>query len=110
MKNIIVLDNNGDTFDRYTIIDKRTGDMIGSSENPFHPQGFGQHCGNVADNYWNITYGYGWRRGCDDKLLKKRIKFALEVFLADCENVGKKIDFKDLPKDVKKFALDSFTN
>ncbi len=110
MTSIIVLDNKGETFDRYTIIDKRTGDMIGSSENPFHPQGFGQYCGNVADNYWNIAYGCGWRRGAGTRLLNKRINYALELFLSDCGNVGKKIQFTDLPKDVQKYALDSFSN
>lgn len=48
-----IYDNGGKTFDRYTIIparwDKRHAERdglftcIGASENPFHPQGFGQH-------------------------------------------------------------------
>lgn len=111
MKNIIVLDNGGETFDRFTIIDKLTGDMIGSSGNPYHPQGFGQYCGNVADNYWFTAYGYSWRKTCDnDKQLKKLIKFALDLFLNDCGNVGKRIEFKDLPEDVKKFAKERLTD
>ena len=44
----IILDNKGETFDRYTII-LPNGDCYGASENPFHPQGFGQYCGNIAD-------------------------------------------------------------
>lgn len=47
-------DNGGRSFDRYTIIpprwakdyrERRPGSWaaIGSSENPFHPQGFGMH-------------------------------------------------------------------
>jgi hypothetical protein len=110
MKNIIVLDNGGETFDRYTIIDKATGDMIGASDNPFHPQGFGQYCGNVADNYWFTAYGYGWRKGCDTKLLNKRIKYAIDLFLNDCSNVGKRIEFSALPADVQQFAKQSFEN
>ena len=50
-----IYDNGGKTFDRYTVIPPRTAyrthresytqwAAIGSSENPFHPQGFGQHC------------------------------------------------------------------
>lgn len=105
MKNIIVLDNNGETFDRFTILDKKTGDMIGASSNPFAPNGFGQHCGNVADNYWNVAYGYSWRKRND---VKKCIKFAVEHFLSDCENVGKVIEFDTLPVDVQKFAVQSF--
>jgi len=108
MKNIIVLDNNGETFDRYTIIDKVTGDIIGSSEYPFSPLGFGQFCGNVADNYWFNAYGYGWRRGCNKMLLNKRIKYAVNLFLADCGNIGKIIPFNSIPEDVKQFAKQSF--
>jgi len=108
MKNLIVLDNNGQTFDRYTIIDKKTGDMIGASERPFNPLGFGQFCGNVADNYWFTAYGYQWRKGCNTRLLNKRIKYAVDLFLSDCENVGKIIDFNTLPMDVQKFATQSF--
>lgn len=108
MKNVIVLDNGGETFDRYTIIDKATGDMIGSSDCPFHPQGFGQHCGNVADNYWFTAYGYTWRKGCDKGLLRRRIKYAVDLFLSDCGNVGKPIEFATLPADVQQFAKQSF--
>lgn len=108
MKNIIVLDNNGETFDRFTIIEKSTGDMIGASERPFHPLGFGQFCGNVADNYWKVAYGYSWRNGCNKRLLNRRIKYAVDLFLSDCGNVGKVIDFNTLPEDVKQFAKQSF--
>lgn len=44
-------DNGGETFDRYTVVftgryrHKTNGSYlyVGMSENPFHPQGFGQH-------------------------------------------------------------------
>jgi hypothetical protein len=108
MKKLIVLDNNGETFDRFTIIDKVSGDMIGASCNPFHPLGFGQFCGNVADNYWFNAYGYSWRNGCNKRLLNRRIKYAVGLFLSDCGNVGKVIEFNTLPEDVQKFARQSF--
>lgn len=46
-----IYDNDGETFDRFTIIDSkccrvqgiRTYIYLGFSEDPFHPQGFGQH-------------------------------------------------------------------
>jgi hypothetical protein len=46
-----VYDNGGETFDRYTIVVENPEDpgersWLGSSENPFHPQGFGQHLGD----------------------------------------------------------------
>ena len=44
-------DNGGKTFDRFTVIFTRAHNFglkgfivgVGMSENPFHPQGFGQH-------------------------------------------------------------------
>jgi hypothetical protein len=49
-KTIRIYDNGGATADRYTAIDmdRPTGDpglfeAVGFDDNPFHPQGFGQH-------------------------------------------------------------------
>lgn len=104
----ICLDNGGKTFDRYTIIERGTGEMIGASEQPFNPLGFGQFCGNVADNYWRVAYGYSWRNGCDRELLSKRIKYAIDLYLSDCGNVGEVVKFDTLPLDVQKFAVQAF--
>ena len=70
-RNITVFDNEGKTFDRYTILNRKTGDVYGSSINPTHPQGFGLFNFNVADEYWIVAYGYSWRKNCD---VKKCIK------------------------------------
>ncbi len=105
----ICLDNGGETLDRYTIIERATGDMVGASEQPFNPLGFGQYCGNVADNYWRTAFGIGWRKGCGERLLNRRIKYAVDLFLTDCENVGKRIEFETLPYDVQKFAKHAFS-
>ena len=44
---IAIYDNGGKTFDRFTVYFKggngRMFACLGMSENPFHPQGFGQH-------------------------------------------------------------------
>lgn len=40
-----VFDNGGVTLDRFTII--IGDDMFGASDNPFHPLGFGQYCGDA---------------------------------------------------------------
>lgn len=102
---LVCLDNNGETFDRYTIIDVKTGEMIGSSERPFSPMGFGQFCGNVADNYMITTFGAGWRTMCN---VKKCIKHSVSAFLSDCAHIGKIVPFESLPEDVQKFAKQSF--
>lgn len=105
MKHIIVLDNGGQTYDRFTIINKENGDMFGASSDPFHPMGFGQYCGNVADDYWRVAYGMGWRRNCREILIKRRVKFAVDYLLADCAHIGRVVDFDTLPKDVQTYAV-----
>jgi hypothetical protein len=50
MKNIRIYDNGGKTFDRYTAVYMTISEGVGlygargMSENPTHPQGFGQYC------------------------------------------------------------------
>lgn len=50
MKNLRIYDNGGKTFDRYTVVFmnqeeyKGMYSALGMSREPFHPQGFGQHC------------------------------------------------------------------
>mgnify|MGYP003405273137 FL=1 len=107
--NLVVLDNGGETFDRYTIIDRSTGDMVGASNELYIPTGFGQHCGNVAHNYWVTAYGHGWDR-VDAKTLRKRVKYAVDLFLSDCSNVGEPLPFKELPENVQRFAREAFIN
>jgi hypothetical protein len=58
MKNIRIYDNGGKTFDRYTVVyldqperEPNTFAAIGMSANPFHPQGFGQHCSAVPGRH-----------------------------------------------------------
>lgn len=69
MKRFKVYDNNGRSLDRYTIIDTKTGDVFGSSENPFHPQGFGQYAGNIID--WSNEYVADWNVRLKNKIIKK---------------------------------------
>lgn len=80
-------DNGGKTFDRYTVLythansfyTKGWHPIVGMSEHPFHPQGFGMH-----EEYREIidrpSYGH----------------------------LGKKIKFQDLPKDCQKLVLQDY--
>jgi len=97
--NFIVLDNKGETFDRYTII-LSNGDVLGASDSPFSPMGFGQHCGNIADNYMVASYGYSWRKHCR---VRACINDSIRFYLNDCAHVGQEIKFDDLPDEVKQF-------
>lgn len=66
MVNPRIFDNGGKTFDRYTILIGRA--IFGCSENPTHPQGIGQYCGEMEPERMRATY----RKSC---WLGKRVKF-----------------------------------
>lgn len=73
MKNIRIYDNGGKTLDRYTVVFMDQPEhpapsfaVLGMSEHPFHPQGFGQHCTAMPGRH-----------------LGKRIKF--EQLPPDCQ-------------------------
>lgn len=85
MKKPVVFDNLGASFDRFTIINSRNGDMFGASENPFHPCGFGQFVGNVKTDW------------------KKPVKEMLEAYRSMPEWIGKEVNVAELPNDVQKF-------
>ena len=114
MKNLIVFDNGGVTFDRFTIINKNDGEMIGSSEMPFNPLGFGQYCGNAAWDYFTRTVGANYLRRIEEKdpkhyhkIMKQKTAEIIKEFKQD-GNLGKTIPFNTLPPDVQQFAKQSF--
>jgi len=84
-RKIRIYDNGGETFDRYTVIftgnyKGRNGcDYIGMSENPYHPQGFGQH---------------GWDQNMID--------------CPKYSHLGKKIGFQELPPDCQRAVIDDY--
>jgi len=98
---IIILDNNGKTFDRYTIIDTKTADVWGASDNPFHPQGFGQYSHNIADSYWRVAYGTNWRNRIKEQAA---IKDAVNKYLNDdLSHIGVRVELNSLPEMVQKY-------
>ena len=84
-KNIRVYDYGSKSIDRYTVVytgryKGRDGcDYLGMSESPYHPQGVGQH---------------GWSRQIIDRPSYKHL--------------GKKIEFKDLPRDCQRAVLNDY--
>ena len=97
---VAVLDNGGESFDRYTVIYlqqpyTRNGEAITSpsgahyydflamSKNPFHPQGFGQH---------------GEIQIFSDDIKSMRNKMIVPDVLY---HIGERISFSSLPKDCK---------
>jgi hypothetical protein len=103
-----IFDNGGQTFDRYTVIFS-DGEMIGASEHPFSPAGFGQHTGNLIDNYQRNAWG---GRGTDRPTNKREINRWITVDIQNFKksrNIGKLIKFEQLPEDVQKFVQQELT-
>lgn len=81
---IRIYDNGGETLDRYTVLftKKRVdGEFIGlgMSENPAHPQGFGQHFTSAEI----LDY-------------------------PQSSHLGKRIKFEDLPEDCQRLVIEDY--
>jgi len=74
-KGLKIFDNGGKTVDRYTLITPE-GDVFGFSENPHHPQGFGQYDGD----YGNTLSSY--------------------------RHLGKPIKPEDLPEEAQRYVIE----
>ena len=93
-KIVAIFDNNGETFDRYTVIDS-DGNMFGYSENAL---GVDQYCGNLVDNYMFHSFGYSWRKYCDvNKCTRSVLKEQISVFNSE-GNIGVQLQKYKWPK------------
>jgi hypothetical protein len=100
MKKIKVFDNGGETFDRFTIVNLEDGEVYGASENPFHPQGFGQFCGNVVEFIGDWRYRLSeFKNG---RYTKRAVKSCFKTWVSDWKD--KEIDFNSLPADVQQYC------
>ena len=89
-------DNKGESFDNFTVVftgryTHKTGGehwVLAMNEAPFHPQGFGQHCGGreLPD-----TLGGKWPPAIGRK-----------------NHLGVRIKFEDLPEDCKRLVLSDY--
>lgn len=61
MTNYIVFDNERRVPDRYTIVDRRSGDVFAACEQGSDAGVIGRYCGNCADHRVTL-YGSGWRQ------------------------------------------------
>lgn len=106
-KTIYVFDNEGETFDRFTII-LPDGDMLASSVYPFHPQGFGMYVGNVCENVEGgrntVYYDYAGGTGWDPWWIKQCLKKYLTEAKNNTQWLGKEVKkFEKLPVDVQRY-------
>lgn len=97
-----IFDNGGATFDRFTIILK-DGETFAASGNPFHPQGFGQYCGNAVElAFPNMAKAwYDRKRG---RYPKDCIKMAFSALKKEWIERGETIlELSELPEQVKQY-------
>lgn len=94
--NITIWDNNGQTYDQYTILDNTTGDVWGCSTNPSHPLGFGQYSHNVVEN----MFGHDWE---ESRYPKRFLQVACTAYRKDSKHLGKKVKYETLPEKVQQY-------
>ncbi|HVS96765.1 MAG TPA: hypothetical protein VHE54_09770 [Puia sp.] len=106
MNTYIVFDNGGKTIDRFTVINIKSADVFGVSENPGSPDGVGRHCGNCAEHRI-ILYGSGWRQRLPaKKILEAEAENYINNARLDPDWLGQEIDFASLPKHVREYITD----
>ncbi|HEX4851952.1 MAG TPA: hypothetical protein VFV08_14150 [Puia sp.] len=102
METFIVFDNSGKTEDRYTVVNKESGDVYGLSANPFAPDGCCYFVGNCAQSHI-LLYGTGWReRLPSKKVLKGIIDSIIIESKLDPDWIGAMMEFDKLPEVIKK--------
>jgi hypothetical protein len=97
LKKDYIFDNEGKTFDRFTLITK-DGNIFGFSLDPYSPQGFGQFCGEIEESTTIKDYKY----------LGKRIAFELlnercKQFVTERTKEESEVNFND-PNQIELFA------
>lgn len=100
---VTIWDNNGETADRYTILDNLTGDVWGCSGNPSHPLGIGQYSHNVVEK----RYGHDWEKS---KRPKTMLRYACIDYRKDSKHLGKRVKFDTLPEKVQNYIKYITTN
>ena len=109
MRSVAIFDNGGASYDRFTILYRKTGDVYGASHNPFEPTGFGCFNGNVTDKML-ITYGANWEKRFNyNKVLKEEVRSYINEAKNNPTWLGKKVKLSELPDDVKKYVKQIIT-
>jgi hypothetical protein len=103
MKTFIIFDNGEKTLDRFTIINKETGDIFGCSENPDAPDGAGKFIGNCVDHRI-IMYRAGWRQRLPGKnVIRAEVDNYINNARLDPGWIGSEMDLKSLPANVLQY-------
>jgi hypothetical protein len=105
MNPFIIFDNGGRTLDRFTIINKETGDIFGSGEKPDELGGIGKFCGNCAD-LRIVMNGAGWRQKIPSKkIIKEEVDNYVNDARLDPSWIGTEVNYNNLPVNVRQYIL-----
>ena len=103
MNTFIIFDNGGITADRFTIINRETGDVFGATENPDTLNWIAKFIGNCTDHH-AVLRGAGWRQGLP---AKKIIRTEIENYVNNAKLnphwIGRELDFAALPENIRMY-------
>jgi hypothetical protein len=103
MNRFIIFDNGGITPDRFTIVNRETGDVFGASENPNALNWTAKFIGNCADHRV-VLRGSGWRQGLPSrKIIQTEIENYVNNAKLDPDWIGRELGFAALPENIRKF-------
>jgi hypothetical protein len=103
MRTFIIFDNSGKTLDRFTVINKETGDVFGCCDNPDSPGGTGKFIGNCT-SHRIVMYGAGWRQRLPGKnIIKEEVENYINNARLDPDWLGREVDLINLPMNVKHY-------
>jgi hypothetical protein len=107
-KIVYVFDNDGKTFDQYTILTS-DGDIFGCSYNPFSPQGVGNFSHNLMDKYTRFSNGKKLNKKFHTFNLKREIKAYRFDARTNPDGIGKELKgakaYAGLPEPVRQYIL-----
>lgn len=96
-----VLDNEGETYDRYTIV-LQNCDVYGASCDPFAANGMGGYSHNIANSYYYHAWGANWRKHLNaKKLIVEKLREYLNS--GDAPQIGKFITRAEVPEKVLQY-------
>jgi hypothetical protein len=99
----IIFDNGGLTPDRFTIINRETGDVFGGGENPNALNWTVRFIGNCADHHV-VLRGAGWRQKLPTKkIIKAEIENYTNNARLNPDWIGRELDFAALPENIRRF-------
>jgi hypothetical protein len=103
MNMFVIFDKGPIVTDRFTIINRETGDVFGAAENPNALNWTARFIGNCADHRV-VLRGAGWRQGLPTKkIIKTEIENYVNNARLDPDWIGRELDISALPENIRRY-------